>query len=123
MINEQGYLVNHNEEKIKIQSSVLKLVVQKMGRNLLSGKSILNMSLPIEIFGTDSNLSRLAKGYSYAPKFLEEAATIKNPVDRFVKVFCFSLGFSLCYIEMEKPFNPILGETYQGLIDSCPVYG
>ena len=56
MINEQGYLVNHNEEKIKIQSSVLKLVVQKMGRNLLSGKSILNMSLPIEIFGTDSNL-------------------------------------------------------------------
>lgn len=23
---------------------------------------------------------------------------------------------------MEKPFNPILGETFQGLIDGCPVY-
>jgi len=24
---------------------------------------------------------------------------------------------------MEKPFNPILGETFQALIDDCPVYG
>ena len=34
------------------------------------------MSLPIEIFGTDSNLERLAKAYYYAPRFLEEAALI-----------------------------------------------
>jgi hypothetical protein len=25
-------------------------------------------------------------------------------------------------ISMEKPFNPILGETYQGYIDGCPIY-
>ena len=49
---------------------MLKLVVQRLGKNLITGKSILNMSLPIEIFGTDSNLERLSKGYSYAPKFL-----------------------------------------------------
>jgi hypothetical protein len=24
---------------------------------------------------------------------------------------------------MAKPFNPILGETYQTFIDGCPVYG
>jgi hypothetical protein len=24
---------------------------------------------------------------------------------------------------MDKPFNPILGETYQTIIDGCPVYG
>ena len=39
------------------------------------------------------------------------------------QIMCFALGFSVSYIEMEKPFNPILGETYQGLIDGCPVYG
>ena len=69
-ISENGDLINVDEEKIKIQSSVLKLVVKRMGRNLLAGKSILQMSLPIEIFGTDSNLERLAKGYIYAPRFL-----------------------------------------------------
>jgi hypothetical protein len=25
-------------------------------------------------------------------------------------------------IHMEKPFNPILGETFQGWIDGCPMY-
>lgn len=25
-------------------------------------------------------------------------------------------------LSMEKPFNPILGETYQGFVDGCPVY-
>jgi hypothetical protein len=29
---------------------------------------------------------------------------------------------SLIYMTMEKPFNPILGETYQSWIDGCPVY-
>lgn len=29
---------------------------------------------------------------------------------------------SLIYMTMQKPFNPILGETYQSWIDGCPVY-
>ena len=32
------------------------------------------------------------------------------------------LGFSLVYLEMAKPFNPILGETYQCWINGCPFY-
>ena len=32
------------------------------------------------------------------------------------------LSNSLFYLDAEKPFNPILGETYQGFIDGCPVY-
>jgi hypothetical protein len=38
-------------------------------------------------------------------------------------IICFGLGFSLNYIRMDKPFNPILGETYQGIVDGCPIYG
>lgn len=43
--------MNENIEKIKMQSSVLKLVFQRIGKNLLAGKSILNMSLPVQVFG------------------------------------------------------------------------
>jgi hypothetical protein len=33
------------------------------------------------------------------------------------------MGFSSLYIqEMSKPFNSVLGETYQGFINGCPVY-
>jgi hypothetical protein len=35
----------------------------------------------------------------------------------------FGISASVIYIRMDKPFNPILGETYQSSIDGCPVYG
>ena len=38
-------------EKIQRQSGALKLIIQNIGRNLLKGKSIINTSLPIQIFG------------------------------------------------------------------------
>jgi len=35
----------------------------------------------------------------------------------------FNISCAIAEIQMEKPFNPILGETFQALIDDCPVYG
>jgi hypothetical protein len=34
----------------------------------------------------------------------------------------FGLTNSLLFLDIEKPFNPILGETYQCFIAGCPVY-
>ena len=55
-VSEKGELININEEKLKIQNSAFKLIVKKMGRNIFSGKGIMGMSLPIEIFAPQSNL-------------------------------------------------------------------
>ncbi len=38
-------------------------------------------------------------------------------------VIAYSIGNLLLYINMAKPFNPVIGETYQGFIDGCPLYG
>jgi len=35
----------------------------------------------------------------------------------------FGLSNSVLYISIEKPFNPILGETFQCWINGCPGYG
>lgn len=37
-------------------------------------------------------------------------------------VMAFSLSFTILYLNLEKPFNPILGETCQLWIKGCPVY-
>ena len=58
----------------------------------------------------------------FAPYYLEKASNLDNSIERFKIVTAFSLATSLLYLEMEKPFNPILGETYQGWIAGCPVY-
>ena len=39
-----------NMKKIEAQKGVLKELVKSVGRNLLSGKSILNISMPVTIF-------------------------------------------------------------------------
>ncbi len=34
----------------------------------------------------------------------------------------FGLTMSPMYLEMEKPFNPVIGETFQCCINGCPAY-
>lgn len=51
----------------------------------------------------------MLRGYIFGPTFLEKAASEPDPLERFKLIICFAVGFSLAYIKMEKPFNPILG--------------
>lgn len=98
-----------HQKKMEMQKGVLKYVISKMGKNLMSGKGILSVSLPVDIFGTESNLERTARVMGYAPRFLEKAVASKDVVERFKYVIVFALGNGLLGLEMDKPFNPILG--------------
>jgi len=60
-----------NAEKIEATKSVIKYVLKKIGANIVTGKSILNISLPIDIFDTRSNLERFAQAFLFAPTYLE----------------------------------------------------
>jgi hypothetical protein len=44
---KEGGLVMYNEKKIKAQSSVFSFIVKKLKENLLSGKGLSNISLPV----------------------------------------------------------------------------
>ena len=56
------------------QNNVIKFVLSTIKNNLFSGKSIMNISLPVEIFGVDSNIQRLAECLSFAPDLIENVA-------------------------------------------------
>lgn len=111
-----------NQVKINAQNNVLKFIMKTLKKNLFSGKGILNISLPVEIFNVDSNLQRICVSMSLGPEFLQGAAKSTNHMDRFKKVLAFGLSNSIIYFDVEKPFNPILGQTYQGYIRGCPIY-
>ena len=49
-------LVFTNKEIIDKQRAVMGFLIKKMGTNLMSGKSIMNVSLPINIFDVRSHL-------------------------------------------------------------------
>lgn len=63
-----------NTKKLEAQKGVLLALAKSVGRNLFSGKSILNISMPVIVFSYDSNLSLLCKSFCYGPKLLERAA-------------------------------------------------
>ena len=100
---------------------MLSKMLKKIGKQILSGKNIMNISLPVEGFGNDTFLERLAGLNTFAPNLLEKASS-SSSLDRFLYTFCYGFTTSLSFLKMVKPFNPILGETYQGIIDGCPVY-
>lgn len=94
--------------------------MSKIGGNLLEGKSITNISLPVYVFEKQSNLSRYASTLAYL-QYLDQAVGL--PAQQQIKqVLPFAYTTVILYINMQKPFNPILGETYQGYINGCPVY-
>ena len=58
---------------------------------------------------------------TYAPMVLENLEN-ENMINRLVRTVIFGITNSILYLDMEKPFNPILGETFQCWINGCPAY-
>lgn len=73
-----GGLLYLNERVMKEQKRVLMSMLKRIGSNLLRGKSIMNISMPVEIFETKSFLQRISRGFGYAPQFMSKAAQTKD---------------------------------------------
>lgn len=111
-----------NQQVIDAQKDVLKYILKQIGSNLFSGKSVMNMSLPVDIFDQRSILERCAGSYGYAPIFLQQAAKATDDLSRVAWIATFMATTCLLELRIEKPFNPILGETLQGFIAGIPIY-
>lgn len=49
-MSEAGGLNYIDEMKMKEQKKVLTFIIKRIGKNIFSGKGILNVSLPVDIF-------------------------------------------------------------------------
>ena len=120
-IDKSGGLKLINQAKVDAQNNVFKYVLKTLKKNLFSGKGIMNISLPVDIFNKDSNLQRMTMGMSMGPEILEKAFS-KDDLERFKLILGFGMSVSIICNDAEKSFNPILGETYQGYVRGCPYY-
>ena len=111
---KKGELIYQNEDVLKKQQGVVKEVMLQVGSQLLTGKLGVRISLPIRIFEPRTLLERVADGWNYAPTLLKKAAlSSSDPVERLKFLMAFVAGgFHFCVGQL-KPFNPIIGETYQ----------
>lgn len=91
-INEGGEFLFLNQRVIDAQKDVLKWMVSQVCSNLIRGKSIVNMSLPVDIFDDRSMLERNACCFGYSPIFLKQAGQIDDEVEQMRLVLVFLLS-------------------------------
>jgi hypothetical protein len=58
----------------------------------------------------------------FFPKYINDAVNTANPVEQIKFVTLSYMFINACLPNLEKPFNPILGETFQGTIGGIPIY-
>ncbi len=117
--NEEGYLEMVNSEISQKQKEVAGKIAKQLGTAIFSKKGI---SLPLSIFEPHSMLEKVALNFIYAPNFLDPAGTESDPLEQFKLVLTFWVASLHTNVWLYKPFNPILGETFQGYIEESPVY-
>ncbi len=114
-----GYKYTGTAAELDRQKNVIWEVVKTLGKNLVNGKDLIGISLPVQLFEPRSYLHRLTDGWWSAPIYLNKAAEAEDPLTRFKHVITFIISgfFNTCENQKGKPFNPILGETFQGLYE------
>jgi hypothetical protein len=89
----------------------------------MNGKGVVAVSLPVRIFEKRSMLIRMCDLWVTGPKYLTKAGKVKDPIERFKLVMAFMISGMHMGSPQKKPFNPILGETYQCYWpDGTPIY-
>ena len=116
-----GGLVFTDQALISKQRGILASMLKKIGRSLLSGQSIMSMSLPVYIFSKHTLLQQIGIIYGYCPVFLEKALRCTG-LDRFKYLVALAVSLLHMPTSQRKPFNPILGETFQGRIGKALIF-
>ncbi|GAM27237.1 hypothetical protein SAMD00019534_104120 [Acytostelium subglobosum LB1] len=77
------------------------------------GKDVTSMiSLPVWVFEPVSFLQVMAEPLQYS-SLLDKAANDANPYHRLAYIAAFNCGLYSTAVRTKKPFNPILGETFE----------
>lgn len=119
---QKSGLLYINEEGKKIGYEAIKYLIAKFSKNALQGKSILNISMPVFMFDKRTFHMAFAYEQSFAPIFLTKAALSKDKIERLKLIAAYLISYLHMSVIQLKPFNPIIGETFQCRIGNIDIY-
>lgn len=112
-IKKNGEIKLVDEEVLKNQKGIVTDVLKRLASSIAEGRGVVGVSLPVRIFEPRSLLERCCDWWTFIPNYFLPALGTPDPLDRFKAVI--SMAMAGCYVSAKqlKPFNPLLGETYQ----------
>ena len=109
----QGGVECKNIDELKKQDGLIVELMKRVGKQLLEGKNLVAVSLPVRIFEPRSTLERISDLWGAGPHYLNKAVKTLDPIERMKIIIAFAISGMHTNIKQLKPFNPILGETYE----------
>ena len=119
--NKSGLLYT-NEVAKKMGYKAIKYLIAKFSKNIIQGKSIFSNSLPVFLFDKRTLLSAFAYDQKLAPIFLTKAAFCSDKIERLKWVTTYLMSGLHFPVIQVKPFNPIIGETFQCRVGNIDIY-
>mmetsp|Transcript_22343 Transcript_22343/g.38343 ORF Transcript_22343/g.38343 Transcript_22343/m.38343 type:complete len:445 (-) Transcript_22343:344-1678(-) len=111
VVNPEGEL--HATNKMAEEhSGERKALWERLSKLIGTDVLAVSLSLPIWFFEPTSALQRQAETMEYS-ELIDKAAACKDPVERMSYVAAFAISAFHHTERSGKPFNPILGETYE----------
>jgi hypothetical protein len=120
--NNYSGLLCKDKDLLEKQAKVVTYLLKKIGSNLIKGKSIMNTSLPVNIFDKRTLLQVTAYEFSFAPIIISRAFYSIDPLEKLKWVTVFLISQLHISPIQTKPFNPIMGETFQCKIGNLNYY-
>lgn len=113
--NSSGGLALLDQGELRKIRSVGKEIVRELGRKILSGNfNLTKVSFPIRCMSSKTALHNTLKTCIMFPLYLNKAASVTEPLERFKLVIVGSVSSFMYTSTFVKPLNPILGETLYG---------
>lgn len=112
VVKDSTGIYSTDKEVVEKQSGLIKDVLGQLVKNI--GGSSMSLSLPVKVFEPRTMLERITDWFAFAPKIMKEASQLNDNVEVLKKVICLGLSSLFRSTQQLKPFNPMLGETYQG---------
>ena len=119
-ILNNGQIECYDVAQLKMQDRAYSnLLSQTVKASSSKSKALVECSLPIVIMDCEQTmLERMVGLWDYLPLYLRKAGAINPGNDTALKRFKLVTAFGVTglanIIQQKKPFNPVLGETYQG---------
>lgn len=106
------------EEMIKGQQGLIGEIVKSKSSGGKKGKPNSYKGFPLKYFEAMSYVERLCEWFTNIPHFLSEKSLKQksDPVFRLRMAARAIISTLYMTVKPSKPFNPILGETYQGFM-------
>lgn len=118
---DPGLVYLDEQEKSKIERGV-KWLLKKLGSNILTGQSVMTISLPVFLFDKRCLHEVFAYEHRGAPYYLTHALYSSDLFERFKWVITYAISTLFLSTFQTKPFNPIIGETFQAKIGDLNFY-